>query len=107
MTGPAESLRFEGAEDNIRVSIIYPPDTDTPMLRDGNIYNIPECIALSKNIKVKTAEEVAQIYLRGLQKNEFEIYCDLDSRLIRWLKNNFPSIFVYATNRIIKKASKF
>ena len=107
MTGLAESLRFEGADDDIRVSIIYPPDTDTPMLRNGNINNIPECIALSKNIKVKTAEEVARIYIRGLQKNEFEIYCDLDSRMIRWLKNNFPSVFVYATNRIIKKARKF
>ena len=42
MTGLAESLRFEGADDNIRVSIIYPPDTDTPMLRNGNIHNIPE-----------------------------------------------------------------
>lgn len=106
ITGLAETLRFEGADENIRVSIIYPPDTDTPMLRDGNIHNIPECIALSKNIKVKTAEEVAQIYIRGLQKNEFEIYCDLDSRMIRWLKNNFPSILNYATNRIIKKARK-
>ncbi len=77
------------------------------MLWDWNIYIIPECIALSKNIKVKTAEEVAQIYIRGLQKNEFEIYCDLDSHFIRRLKNNFPSVLVYATDRIIKKARKF
>lgn len=106
MVGLAEALQFEGKDDNIQVSIIYPPDTNTPMLRDGNLNNIPECIALSKNIKVRSAEEVARIYIRGLQEGKFEIYCDFDSRMIRWLKNNFPKVVNYATERIIKKARK-
>lgn len=106
MTGLAEALSFEGEDDSIKVSIIYPPDTDTPMLQHGNVSNIPECIALSKNIKVKSAEEVARIYIQGLQQNKFEIYCDFNSRLVRWLKNNFPGVFVFLTRRIIKKARK-
>jgi 3-dehydrosphinganine reductase len=32
IVGLAECLRMEAKDDNIRVSVIYPPDTDTPML---------------------------------------------------------------------------
>jgi 3-dehydrosphinganine reductase len=106
MTGLAECLRFEGKDDEIKASIIYPPDTDTPMMAKSRENCIPETMALSKNIKLKTAEEVAAIYIRGLQQNKFEMYCDVESRLIRWIKNNFPSLVYYISNAIINKARK-
>ncbi|MCW3107077.1 MAG: oxidoreductase, short chain dehydrogenase/reductase family [Segetibacter sp.] len=106
MTGLAECLRFEGKEDGIKVSIIYPPDTETPMMAHTRQHCIPETLALSKNIQLKTATEVASIYIKGLQRNRFEIYCDLESRLVRWIKNNFPSLSFYAANAIINRAKK-
>lgn len=104
ITGLAESLRKEAKDDGIRISIIYPPDTDTPMLQYERQYTLPECIALSKTIKVKTAEQVARAYLKGLQKNRFQVYCDFDSRLIRWIKNNFPGMFHYTTDVVVNNA---
>jgi 3-dehydrosphinganine reductase len=106
LTGLAECLRFEGKDDGIMVSIIYPPDTETPMLKHSRLHCIPETLALSKNIKLKTAEEVASIYIDGLKKNKFEIYCDAESRFVRWIKNNFPSLTFYVSNAIIDKARK-
>nr|WP_294903131.1 SDR family oxidoreductase [uncultured Lacibacter sp.] len=106
ITGLAESLRKEAKDDNIRVSVIYPPDTDTSMLQYERQHTLPESIALSETINVKSAEEVARIYLNGLQKNKFQIYCDFDSRLIRWIKNNFPGLFHYVTDFIVEKAVK-
>lgn len=106
MRGLAECLRYEGKDDGIKVSVIYPPDTDTPMMENTRANSIPETRALSKNIRLKTAEEVATIYLRGLEKNKFEIYCDFESRMIRWIKNNFPSLTYYISNAIISKPTK-
>jgi 3-dehydrosphinganine reductase len=106
ITGLAECLFYEGRDDNIRVSIIYPPDTDTPLLHNERQNTLPECLALSKNIEVKTPEEVAMIYIRGLQKNRFEIYCDFNSRLIRSFKNNLPKVFALAKDMVIKKSRK-
>lgn len=104
MTGLAEVLRYEGKTDGISVSIIYPPNTATPLLDYSNKNNIPECLALSKNIKTKTAGEVAKIYVKGLQKNVFEIYCDKESKALRWLKCTFPSLSYRLSLAMIKRA---
>ena len=38
LRGLAESLQQEVIEDNIHVSMIFPPDTDTPGLAEGRFY---------------------------------------------------------------------
>jgi 3-dehydrosphinganine reductase len=106
VTGLAECLWMEGKDDGIRVSIIYPPDTDTPMLQYEHEHGLLETLELSKNIKVKSPEAVARIYLRGLQKNKFEIYCDFESRALRWFKTSFPSLSRAITTRMVKRARK-
>ena len=103
LSGLAECLRMEGKDDDIKISIIYPPDTDTPFLKYERAHSLPESIALSKNIKAISAETVATIYMKGLQKNKFEIYCDFNSRMLRSVKNNFPKLFNYFTHRVVKK----
>lgn len=106
MTGLAECLWQEGKDDNIRVSVCYPPDTDTPLLTYEHAHTLPESRALSQNIKMKTPEHVAAKYLQGLIRNKFEIYCDFDSITVRFLKNNLPRFFRYYTGRIIQKSRR-
>lgn len=101
MTGLAECLRLEAKDDGMRISIIYPPDTETALLEYERKHSLPESIALNKNIKTITAEQVAKIFMEGLQKNKFEIYCDFNSRFVRWIKNAFPGLFYRITDSII------
>lgn len=101
MTGLAECLRLEAKDDGIRISIIYPPDTETPLLEHERKHSLPESLALNKNIKTITAERVAHVFMSGLQKNKFEIYCDFNSRFVRWMKNTFPGLFSRITDSII------
>ncbi len=104
LSGLAECLNMEAKKDYIRISIIYPPDTDTPLLKYERAHTLPESIALSKSIKVISPEKVALVYIRGLQKNKFEIYCDFNSRMLRAFKNNFPGLYNFFTRQVIKKA---
>jgi len=106
LTGLAETLRMEGKSENIRVSIIYPPDTDTPMLAYEKQHGLPETMALSKSIKAVSPEKVAKTYLKGLMSNKFEIYCDFNSRLLRRIKAVFPGFFAGMTDKIVSKARK-
>jgi 3-dehydrosphinganine reductase len=106
LAGLAECLRMEGAGEGIRVSIIYPPDTDTPLLQYERKHTLPESRALSENIKAISAEKVAGKLVSGLTKNKFEIYCDFNSRFLRGIKNNLPSLFYYMSMQIVKKAAK-
>ena len=104
LTGLAESLRMEAKADGICVSVIYPPDTDTPMFAYEKLHGLPETAALSKNIKAISAERVAKVYINGLMKNKFEIYCDFNSRFVRWVKNNFPGLFRRITDNISQRS---
>jgi 3-dehydrosphinganine reductase len=104
LTGLAECLRFEGKDDGIMVSIIYPPDTETPMLKHSRLHCIPETLALSKNIKLKTAEEVASIYIDGLRKKNLRSIVMLRADLYVGLKTiSPPLLFMFQTLLLIRR----
>ncbi len=71
--GLAEALRSELAADGIRVSIVYPPDTDTPMLR-AELASRPAITSrLAGGARVLTADAVAAAILRGIGRRRFAI----------------------------------
>ncbi|MEI2640182.1 MAG: SDR family oxidoreductase [Microthrixaceae bacterium] len=59
LRGLAESLRSELRPDGIAVSVIYPPDTDTPGFAKENEHKPVETAAISGTIRPKSANEVA------------------------------------------------
>lgn len=105
IAGLAECLRMEGKNDGIAVSIVYPPDTDTPLLEYERAYALPETIALSGTIKAMSAKKVASIYLRGIAAHKFAIHCNANSRFLQWLKSNFPSLFYAIMDKICRRAA--
>ena len=103
VTGLAESIRNEAKDYGIGVTMIYPPDTDTPMYHQDIDSKLPECIALSESAKLVQPEEVAQKFLKGILKNKFEVFCNTESRLIRMLRFVLPSVYFKAVDGIIEK----
>ena len=103
MTGLAESIRNEAKDYGIGVTMIYPPDTDTPMYHHEIESKLPECIALSESAKLVQPEEVAQKFLKGILKNKFEVFCNTESRLIRMLRFVLPNVYFKAVDNIIEK----
>lgn len=73
LVGLAEVLRHEMKPHNISVSVLYPPDTDTPGFEIENQTKPAETAIMSKTAKLLTPEEVASVYVRGIQKNKFHI----------------------------------
>src|SRR5262249_40849835 len=58
LRGLAEALRAELRADNIAVSIVYPPDTDTPMLEEENKTKPEESKLITGTVKAWSAEDV-------------------------------------------------
>ena len=71
--GLAESVRAELARDGIGVSIVYPPDTDTPQLVEENRYKPPETKRITGQARTWTADDVARVILDGVRRNRFVI----------------------------------
>ena len=71
--GLAEVLRAELRPEGINVSVAYPPDTDTPMLRE-EIRIRPEITSrIAAKTKAMTADEVADAILKGVKRKKFSI----------------------------------
>ena len=73
IVGLAETLRHELKPDNISISVLYPPDTDTPGFERENQTKPPETAILSETAKLFQPKAVAAEYVKGLLKGRFYI----------------------------------
>ncbi len=73
LRGLADVLRAELKRDDVKVSICYPPDTDTPMLQEEIATAPPETRAISASAGLWTADDVARVTLKGIDAQRFEI----------------------------------
>lgn len=73
LVGLAEVLRHELKSYKISISILYPPDTETPGFNRENETKPPETAILSGNAKLFKPEKVAKYYLQGISKGKFYI----------------------------------
>jgi NAD(P)-dependent dehydrogenase (short-subunit alcohol dehydrogenase family) len=89
LIGLCDVLRTELAPDGIRVSVLCPPDTDTPGYRLENSTKPDETAAISSATHVMQPGEVAQAFLDGIERDRFLIVPRLENRLAyaakRWL----------------------
>jgi 3-dehydrosphinganine reductase len=73
LRGLAEALRAELRPEGIGVSIVYPPDTDTPQLRE-ELKTRPEITSrIAGSTRVYSADEVANAIVRGVRRGRFTI----------------------------------
>ncbi|MBU4225312.1 MAG: SDR family oxidoreductase [Chloroflexi bacterium] len=96
VAGFSEVLRAEMKRYGIRVSVVFPPDTETPQLDYENQFKPPETKAISGTAKAMKPEQVAQIILRQAAKGRFLIFPALDVQLIYWLNTRLPKSWVFA-----------
>jgi 3-dehydrosphinganine reductase len=73
LRGLAESLRGELKVSGIQVSIVYPPDTDTPQLAEENKTKPPETKQITASAETWSADNVANAIVKGIGKNQFAI----------------------------------
>jgi 3-dehydrosphinganine reductase len=71
--GLAEALRGELRPEGIGVSIVYPPDTDTPQLREEVKVRPAITGKIAGGARVHSADEVADAILKGIAAGRFAI----------------------------------
>lgn len=73
LRGFAEALRAELKPRKIAVSIVYPPDVDTPQLAAENLTKPAVTKAIAGNARIWSADDISSVIMRELQKGRFEI----------------------------------
>lgn len=80
--GFTDVLRSELKPYGVKVSILFPPDTDTPQLWAENRIKPAETKALAGNVKVMSPDQVAKELLQGVERGRYIIIPGLESKLV-------------------------
>ena len=103
LRGLAESLRGELKPQGINISIVYPPDTDTPQLAAENKTKPPETKAITATADTWSAEGVAKEIIRGIQKQQFAIAPGLEMTILNRLHSVISPLLNKYFDSIAKK----
>uniref|UniRef100_A0A2P2JX42 3-dehydrosphinganine reductase TSC10A-like n=1 Tax=Rhizophora mucronata TaxID=61149 RepID=A0A2P2JX42_RHIMU len=82
LRGLAEALQQEVIADNIHVSLIFPPDTDTPGLVEENKRKPQLTSIISASSGLMKADEVAKKALDGIKSGAFIVPCNFEGTLL-------------------------
>ncbi|XP_027164963.1 3-dehydrosphinganine reductase TSC10A-like [Coffea eugenioides] len=82
LRGMAEALQQELIGDDIHVSLIFPPDTETPGFAEENKRRPQLTSIIAASSGAMKAEEVAEKALKGIQSGSFIVPCNFEGILL-------------------------
>jgi short-subunit dehydrogenase len=89
LVGFAEALQQEVAADGIRITLVCPPEVDTPMIAAED--TPPQTRLLKDMVGTLTADDCARLTLQGIARGRFLVLQGLRSRLMYHSKRLFPA----------------
>ncbi|MBN1995563.1 MAG: SDR family oxidoreductase [Anaerolineae bacterium] len=104
--GLAEALRSELKPRGIGVSIVYPPDTDTPQLAAENKTKPPATQRITARAKILTADQVAGAIEHGLHKRTWLITPGLEMSLLARLHSLLLPGLNWYVDRLIARVER-
>jgi len=104
--GFSEALKSELKKYNIDVSVLCPPDTDTPAFEVENRTKPEETKAISASAKLMQPDAVATAFIHGIMKGKFIIIPGIDGKFTYIMKRLFPKLVEFVTDMIVKKVQR-
>lgn len=102
--GFSDVLRAELKPKGIHVSVVFPPDTDTPQLAYETPFKPPETRALSSTGGVLTADQVARSILKGIIRRQYIILPGPETKLLYYANNLLGNVIYPLMDWMIHKA---
>lgn len=106
LRGLAESLRGELKPKGVNISIVYPPDTDTPQLAAENKIKPFETKEITATAQMCTAETVAQKIMLGVERNSFAIAPGIELTVLNRFHSLLAPILNWYFDRVVKRINK-
>jgi len=104
--GFSDVLRSELKSLGLRVSIVFPSDTDTPQLAYEEPFKPPETKALAGKVKVMSPETVAKTTLQQAARGRYIILPGLENNLFYWLNGHLGNLIYPVMDWMIDRARK-
>jgi 3-dehydrosphinganine reductase len=106
VVGFSEALRQELRPFGIRVSVLCPPDTDTPGFAHEDLTKPAETKAISAGAKLMEPDSVAVELLNGLRRGTFMIVPGGGGKLAFFMKRHAPGVVDKVMRRGIRNEQR-
>jgi NAD(P)-dependent dehydrogenase (short-subunit alcohol dehydrogenase family) len=103
IVGMTECLRQEMIPHNVRVSLFYPPTTDTPGLEKENEVKPEATWAIEGKSQAFEPEDVSRVMLKGIAKGKFVNMIGLGNWFIYYAQRFAPWLVRWITDSELKK----
>ncbi|MEI6185633.1 MAG: SDR family oxidoreductase [Dehalococcoidia bacterium] len=104
--GFSEALRSELKRFNITVSVLCPPDVDTPMLERAGKIKPEETKAISSAASIMKPLDVARAVINGMGRGQFLILPGAGTKYTYFIKRLFPGLVESIIDGKIRKAAQ-
>ncbi|HEX9093347.1 MAG TPA: SDR family oxidoreductase [Coriobacteriia bacterium] len=104
--GFSEALRSEMKPHGITVTVVCPPDTETPGLAFEKSLRPPETDKVSGNLAAVSPDVIAHALLRAVERRRYLVVPGLVPKLYRVLKSNAHWLFFAIVDSDVKTARK-
>ncbi len=104
--GLSEALRSELKRFNISVSVLCPPDVDTPMLERSKKIRPEETAAVSSSASLIKPIDVAREVVAGMGRGQFLILPGSGTKYTYFMKRLFPGLVQSVMDSQIKKVTQ-
>ncbi len=104
--GFSEALRSELKSYGIQVSVLCPPDTDTPGFHTENKTKPVETALISGTVKPMPVAVVARAMIAGMEKRKAVIIPGLEGKFVYGLKRLVPGLVEKIMDHYIQKAQR-
>ena len=106
LRGLGESLRSELKPKGIQVTVVYPPDTDTPQLTEENKTKPLETKMITATAAIWKASAVAQKIIQGIENQKTIITPGWEMNALSKLHSLITPILNWYFDRIVKKVNR-
>src|SRR5882757_2339434 len=106
VSGLCEVLRQELKPRGVTVTVVYPPDVDTPMLAGETLLKPPELRALSNGENALSADQVARALITGTQTGRPRVIPGASTRLLRFASGAVPGLLARYMDNVIARAQR-
>ena len=104
--GFSEALRSELKRFNITVSVLCPPDVDTPMLERAEKIKPEETKAISSAASIMKPLDVARDVIRGMERGQFLILPGSGTKYTYIMKRLFPGLVESIIDGKVRKVAR-
>lgn len=102
----SEILKTELTPYNIHVSVVYPPDTETPQLEYDNAHKPSVTKEITQGGGLLSASAVAECILKGIKKEKFTIIPGFEGKLLKAFSPIIGNVLHMITLKKIKQQKK-